>query len=170
MLRSLDRLLVAIASIVTALMVLLINVEVLLRYVFVGSTKVSEEYSGYMFAAATMIALYPALMRGRFLRITAVLSLLPLRARAVWELVIAAIAAVFCLILAVQTWKLFMASREFGTISEQFSATPLMYPQSILPFAFLILALGMLFRGIELGRNLWRGNTELLKEEEHVLE
>jgi TRAP-type C4-dicarboxylate transport system permease small subunit len=165
-----DRILIVISSIIVALMVLLMNAEVFLRYALTTSTKISEEYSGYMFAATTMLAFFPALRRGRFLRITAVLSLLPLRARALWELVIGALSAAFCFVLAWQTWELFVTSREFGSVSEQYSATPLMYPQIILPVALLALAIGMIFRGVELAGALWRGNTKLVKEEDNVME
>lgn len=152
-------------------MVVLMTAEVFMRYAFSISIKISEEYSGYLFAAATMLAFYPAMTRGRFLRITAGVSLLPPRGRAVWELVVGLVSALFCLLLAQQTWHLFTTSRDFGSRSEQYSATPLMYPQIILPLALLLLSVGMLVRAIQLSANLWRGDTALaLEEDKNVLE
>ncbi|MDQ6436967.1 TRAP transporter small permease [Mesorhizobium sp. LHD-90] len=167
----LEKALIFLASILVAVMVVLMTLEVFLRYTFSISIKISEEYSGYLFAAATMLAFYPAMTRGRFLRITAGVSLLPLRVRAAWELAVGVISSLFCLLLAQQTWILFQTSREFGSVSEQYSATPLMYPQLILPAALFLLSFGMLVRAGQLAASLWRGNTALAKEEDkNVLE
>lgn len=165
-----EKTLIALSSILVALIVVLMNVEVLMRYAFSTSTKISEEFSGYMFAIATALAFLPALMRGRFLRISAALSLLPLRVRAVFELLVGFVSAGFCLVLTVQVWSLFRTSVEFGSISEGYSATPLMYPQAILAPALGLLSAAMLARGIKLSRELWQGHTGMLMEEENVVD
>ncbi|WP_205295911.1 MULTISPECIES: TRAP transporter small permease [Paracoccus] len=165
-----EKTLIALSSILVALMVVLMNVEVFMRYAFSTSTKISEEFSGYMFAIATVLAFVPALMRGRFLRIGAGLALMPLRIRAVFELLVGLISAAFCLVLTVQVWSLFRTSVEFGSVSEGYSATPLMYPQAILAPALALLSVAMLARGITLSRELWQGNTSMLMEEENVVD
>jgi len=167
---ALEKILIALASILIAMMVVLMNLEVFLRYALSTSIKISEEYSGYFFAAATMFGFYPALLHGRFLRISAVVSRLPLRPRAIWELAVGLVSAIFCLVIVSQTWVLFTTSREFNSVSEQYSATPLMYPQIILPAAWLLLAIGMLYRAAIVSAALWRGDATLVKEEEHVME
>ena len=166
----LENIFIALASVLTAAMVVLMNLEVFLRYTFSISIKISEEYSGYLFAAATMLGFYPALMRGRFLRISALVSRLPLRPRAVWEIGIGLLSAIFCGIVTLQTWTLFSTSWEFGSVSEQYSATPLMYPQILLPAAWALLTFGMLYRAVIVGKALWRGDASLVKEEENVME
>ncbi|MBE2278307.1 MAG: TRAP transporter small permease [Rhodobacteraceae bacterium] len=166
----LEKTLIAMASIIVALMVLLMNVEVFLRYAFNSSTNLSEEYSGYMFAAATVLAFVPALMRGRFLRISALLSAMPMRMRAVVELLVGIISAGFCLVLTTQTWALFQTSLQFGSVSDQFSATPLAYPQAILAPALLALSVAMIVRGATVAQNLWRGRADLIAEEENVVD
>lgn len=163
-----ERLLIAISSVLVVLMIILMNAEVIGRYLFGVSTRISEEYSSYMFCAATMLAFYPALMQGRFLRVSGVLSLLPLKIRAAWELFIAAISAAFCFIVLEQTWGLFSMSRDFGSRSEQYSATPLMYPQLVLLVGMAILCLGMLYRGYVLFQHLWRGETDIVESETNV--
>ncbi|TPQ49305.1 hypothetical protein C2U72_19200 [Prosthecomicrobium hirschii] len=170
MARMFERITLVLSGLIIVAMTLLMNTEVLLRYGFSTSTKISEEYSGYMFAAATMIGFYPALMRGRFLRITALVALLPLRARAVWEVVVAFASAAFCAILVWETWGQFRTSLDFGSTSDGWSATPLMYPQAILPACLALLTAAMLVRGLQLGRDLWRGDTSRLKDESDVLE
>lgn len=167
---SLEKIFVGLASILIAAMVVLMNTEVFLRYTFSISIKISEEYSGYFFAAATMLGFYPALMRGRFLRISALVSRIPLKPRAIWELGIGIVSAVFCGIVTLQTWALFTTSWEFGSVSEQYSATPLMYPQILLPTAWALLTFGMLYRAVIVGKSLWHGDASLVKEEENVME
>lgn len=165
-----ERLLIALSSILIVMIVVLMNAEVVMRYAFSASTKISEEYAGYMFATATVLAFLPALMRGRFLRISAVLSMMPLRWRAVFELLVGVVSAGFCAVLSMQLWSLFRTSVEFGSISEAYSATPLKYPQAILAPALALLAIAMLARGIKLSRDLWRGDTGMLLEEENVVD
>lgn len=165
-----ERVLSAIAAVIIVAMVALMNVELISRYIFGYSTRVSEEYSSYMFCAATVAGFYPALMRGRFLRITALLSLVSLKVRAVWEVILGLISTGFSAVVAFQTWDLFAASREFGSISDQYSQTPLMYPQLVLFLGWALLSLGMLLRGLRLGFDLWRNNTLLIAEEADVLE
>jgi TRAP-type C4-dicarboxylate transport system permease small subunit len=167
---KLERATIFVSALLVVLMAVLMNVETLLRYVFGASTRISEEYSGYLFCAATMIGFYPALMQGRFLRITALLSLLPSRVRAIWEVVIALVSAAFCLIVAFECWNLFQTSRAFGSISQEYSATPLMYPQAILPLGFALLAAGMIVRGGWIALELWNGDGEMLERENDVLE
>lgn len=167
---KLERATIWLSALIVVLMAVLMNVETFLRYVFGTSTRISEEYSGYLFCAATMIGFFPALMQARFLRITALLSLVPVKVRALWELVIALISAGFCLVLARECWNLFQTSRDFGSISQEYSATPLMYPQAVLPFGFALLAAGMIIRGVWIARELWKGRDDILERENDVLE
>lgn len=45
-----------------------------------------------------------------------------------------------------------------------------MYPQAILPACLALLTAAMLVRGLQLGRDLRRGDTSRLKDESDVLE
>lgn len=167
---KLERVAIFLSALMVVLMAVLMNVETLMRYAFGTSTRISEEYSSYLFCAATMIGFYPALMQARLLRITTLLMFVPHRPRAIWEVVIAFISAAFCLVIAIECWDLFETSRQFGSVSEQYSATPLMYPQFILPVGFILLAAGMIVRGVWIARELWRGRSEILESESDVLE
>lgn len=170
MLRHIERASIVVAAGLIVCIVLLMIVEVVLRYFFSVSTRVSEEYSGYLFCAATLIGFFPALTSGRFLRVPALLGVLPLKARAVAELLIAVISAGFCLLLVKETWGLFRMSADFGSTSEQWSATPLMYPQALLPAGLLLLAAGMLMRGVTLARGLMAGDAAVTEDEVNVID
>lgn len=170
MLRRLERGLLALSIGLIVCIVLLMAVEIVLRYFFSLSTRISEEYSGYLFCAATLAAFFPALTTGRFLRIPTLISRFPNRLRAVAEVVIALVSAGFCLVLTWQTWDLFRMSVAFGSRSEQFSETPLMYPQALLPLGLGLLAIGMLLRGAQLAHGFWHGNTRLAEDEVNVVD
>jgi hypothetical protein len=45
-----------------------------------------------------------------------------------------------------------------------------MYPQSILPLGFALLAAGMVIRGVAIARELWNGRGDILERENDVLE
>lgn len=170
MTQYLEKGLIAVCSVLILMMIVLMNVEVFGRYLFGISTRIAEEYSGYLFCAATMLGFYPAVMRGRFLRIASLLSFLGTRARAAWEVAIAVLSAVFCLLLAWQTWGLFTMSRRFGSISLEYSGTPLMYPQLIMPLGLSLLAVGILLRVAVVARQILRGNPQALEDENNVLD
>lgn len=167
---KIERSLVFISGALLIAIILLMNVEIFARYFFRSSTRISEEFSGYMFCAATILGFYPALMRGRFLRITALLSGIPPKARAVAEVLVGLVSAAFSMVLMYQTWGLFDLSRDFDTRSEYYSETLLMYPQAILPAGFVLLSVGFLVRGLVLARALWWGNTALAEEEANVID
>lgn len=170
MLRIFERASIAVSAGLVVCIILLMMVEIALRYLFSVSTRISEEYSGYLFCAATLIGFFPALTTGRFLRIPALLGMLPLKARAVAELIIAVISAGFCLLLVKETWGMFRMSADFGSVSEQWSATPLMYPQLLMPIGLGLLAIGMLMRGVSLARGLMAGDAAVTEDEVNVID
>lgn len=136
-----SRALCALAAGLLALMAILINVEVVARYVFNSSTLISDEYSGYLFVWSTLLAFGYALQSGQFLAVDAVVHRLRGRARAASGLLAAVAGVAVSAICAYATWQLFMASWKFGTRSIQPSASPLWMVQVVLPLAFLWLAL-----------------------------
>ena len=170
MTRYLEKGLIAVCSVLILTMIVLMNVEVFSRYLLGISIRVAEEYSGYLFCAATMLGFYPAVMRGRFLRIASMLSFLGNRTRAVWEVAIAILSSVFCLLLAWQTWGLFTMSHRFGSTSLEYSGTPLMYPQFVLPLGLSLLAVGILLRAAVVARAIFRGSPQALEDENNVLD
>jgi len=69
-----------------------------------------------------------------------------------------------------QVWALFQSSLQFGSVSDQFSATPLAYPQAILAPALLALSLAMIVRASAVAKDLWHGRADLIAEEENVVD
>jgi TRAP-type mannitol/chloroaromatic compound transport system permease small subunit len=150
--RLLDRVsraLCAVAGFCLVAMAVLINVEIIARYVFNTSTLISDEYSGYLFVGCTLLAFGYAFNTGQFLRVDAVVHRFGGRALVASELMSAIAGLAVSAICVYATWELFAASWRLGTRSIQPSATPLWMVQVIVPFAFawlVLLYLGAIVR------------------------
>jgi TRAP-type C4-dicarboxylate transport system permease small subunit len=143
--------LVGTSAVLLALMGVLMNVEIVSRYVFKTSTQIADEYSGYLFTWMTLFCFLAALRSGRLLRVEAAVNKMPRGLRRALEVVGAAVGAVSSLVLAYATWEVAAASLEFGSRSLQTSETPLFYPQVAMPVCLGLLALGFIETGL---RNL----------------
>jgi TRAP-type transport system small permease protein len=119
-----------------AIMAVLINVEVVARYIFNTSTLIADEYSGYLFVWCTLLGFAYALQSGQFLRVETVVARLGRRGQAASELLAAIAGLLVALVCTYATGLLLLAALHFGTRSIQPSATPLWIPELMLPLAF----------------------------------
>lgn len=134
---ALDRL----AAFLLIALLVLINVEVVARYVFNTSTLVADEYGGYLMAWITMLGAVHLLRADRHLTMTACVDRLSPRARNVAGTVAAIIGLAVCVVLLYATWTLVANSARFGSRSIQPSATPLVWPQLVMPVGYALLCL-----------------------------
>jgi TRAP-type C4-dicarboxylate transport system permease small subunit len=142
--KCLDRIgdiLLAVANVMLALLFVLINVEIVLRTLFSSSTLISDEYSGYLLCAMTLVGLLHGVRNDTFLKVTFLVNRTKGGMRqfvnafaAAGGLSISAIATYASAVLVHTTWL-------FNTVSSQFSETPLYLPQSVLPLGFGLLTL-----------------------------
>jgi TRAP-type C4-dicarboxylate transport system permease small subunit len=134
--RALDRVTSGLAhfsGVLLALVVVLVNVEIVMRYLFNASTLISDEYSGYLFVWMSLLGFGYALTTGQFLRVEAFVERLRGRRRHVLELFGAVAGVVVSIVLTYACARTFLASLSFGTRSIQPSATPLWIPQLAMP-------------------------------------
>jgi TRAP-type C4-dicarboxylate transport system permease small subunit len=129
------------SGLLLALVVVLVNVEVVLRYVVGSSTLVADEYSGYFFVWMSLLGFGHALETGQFLRVEAVVDRVHGRPRDALELFGALAGIAVAAITTYACWLTFRGSWTFGTRSIQPSATPLWIPQVVMPVAFAWLTL-----------------------------
>jgi TRAP-type C4-dicarboxylate transport system permease small subunit len=122
-------------------LLILINVEVVARYVFNTSTLVADEYGGYLMAWMTMLGAVHLLRSDQHLTMTAFVDRLSPRARNVAGIVGAIIGLGVCVVLLYATGVLVGSTARFGTRSIQPSATPLMWPQLVMPAGYALLCL-----------------------------
>ena len=154
-LRTIDRGLVVVSSIgvrvsgvCLVLTFVLINIEVMGRYVFGFSTLVADEYGSYFFVWMTFLGFAETLRRGQFLRVKIILDHVPPRIADVMQGFASLASSVLCGILAYCVSQTFYMSALFGSVSLAFSRTPLVLPQIVMPFALGLLALVFLNEGI----------------------
>ncbi len=124
------------AGVLLALVVVLVNVEVVLRYGFGSSTLLSDEYSGYFFVWMSLLGFGYALENGQFLRVEALVERLHGPSRDAAELCGAVAGAIVAAVTTYACALTFLASWKYGTHSIQPSSTPLWIPQSVMPVAF----------------------------------
>lgn len=127
------------AAFLLMLLLALINVEVVARYLFNKSTLIADEYGGYLMAWITMLGAVHLLRADRQLTMTLFVDRLSPTARNAAGVVAAVVGLAISAILLYATSLLVMASARFGSVSIQPSATPLMWPQLILPIGYALL-------------------------------
>lgn len=123
-------------------LLILINVEVVARYCFGNSTLVADEYGGYLMAWITMLGAIHLLRADQHLTMMWIVDKFSPAIRNVVGISAALIGLTISAVLLHATWLLVASSARFGTTSIQPSATPLAWPQLILPvgYAFLCVA------------------------------
>lgn len=142
--RGLERLvavLTGVAAVLVLVMLVLVNVEVAGRYLFGFSTLIADEYAAYFFVWITLLGAAYTLREERHLRVVALVDRLRGPARnavaigaAVLGLVVSGVALYATALLVLASWRM-------QTVSIQPSATPLVWPQLVLPLGFLVLGL-----------------------------
>lgn len=142
-----------------ALVVVLVNVEIVMRYLFNSSTLISDEYSGYLFVWMSLFGFGYALTTGQFLRVEAFVERLRGRRRDVLELFGAVAGVIVSMVLTYACARTFRTSFLFGTRSIQPSATPLWIPQLAMPLGMAWLVVLYVRVAIERLRALRRGEA-----------
>ena len=117
-------------------MLLLVNVEVLGRYVFGFSTFISDEYGAYLFVGCTFFGFAYSLHHGSFLQVNLVLQRLSPRYFSYLGLAAALLGLGLSLILAYETALLTYGSYVFRSRTIQ-SGTWLFLPQLSMPLGLL---------------------------------
>ena len=129
------------AGLLLIALLILINVEVVARYIFGTSTLVADEYGGYLMAWITMLGAIHLLRADRHLMMTWMVDKLSPRAQNLVGICAAIIGLAISAVLLYATYLLVASSARFGTTSIQPSATKLVWPQLILPIGYALLCL-----------------------------
>jgi TRAP-type C4-dicarboxylate transport system permease small subunit len=138
-LASAERVLGRAAAVLLVLLLVLINVEVVARYAFNRSTLIADEYGGYLMAWITMLGAVHLLRADRHLTMSLFVDKLSPRARNAAGVIAAILGLCISAILLYATSLLVISSARFGSVSIQPSATPLVWPQLILPIGYALL-------------------------------
>lgn len=138
------RALTAAAGTLLVLMLLLINIEIVGRYFFRFSTLIADEYSAYLFVWMVLLGAAHTLRSDEYLKVTTLVNRLPPRAQNRLGIGGATLGLAVSAVALYATGALVYTSYRFKTLSIQPSATPLVWPQLILPLGFVLLCLAYL--------------------------
>jgi TRAP-type transport system small permease protein len=132
------------------LMMLMICADVFLRNVplisSVHGLPWADEVSEYMLYLVTMLAAPWLLRQGRHIRVDIVLHAVPAKVGWAFEWLTDAIALVCCVIMVVAGSEAAYTSYSSGMLTIKTLVTPEWWSLAPLPFAFLLLAIEVLFR------------------------
>ena len=129
---------VFIASFFLMALVMLILVEITLRYFFNTSTMRADEYSGYFYLALVCFGFGHTFLRDGHIRITFLTAKLSTKASS-WVDIFTGLVTVGLLLFALyRTVLLTIDSYQTGVVSEGVSATPLFIPQLALPIGIAL--------------------------------
>ena len=120
---------------------LLVLAEIFVRSAFSKTLYITEEYSGYLVAAMTFLALAYTLKDKGHIRMTFLHTMAKGRAKVFVDIFAYSIGFVFCALLTYTAADLFWDSVVTQSRSMQISQTYLAIPQFFMPFGALVMAL-----------------------------
>src|ERR1700740_3321944 len=109
------------------------------RYVFSVSVPWAEEAMLFLMIGAVFLAVPPVGWLGRHIRMDVVVSLLPPRAREVFELFADLVTIATCVMLSAFAWPVMTMLAELDQRSDM-ANIPLVIPQAVLPLGLLLMA------------------------------
>lgn len=127
------------AGLLLIALLVLMNTEVVARYILGGSTLIADEYGGYLMAWMTMLGAIHLLRADRHLSMTSFVDRLSPRSQNAVGMMAATVGLGISVVLLYSTSLLVISSIRFGTVSIQPSRTPLAWPQLIMPIGYLLL-------------------------------
>jgi len=139
---------------------ILVLAEIVVRTGFGKTLYIAEEYSGYLMAGMTFIALAYTLKDKSHIRMVFLHSVLKGKSRVLLDVYAYAVGFVFSSVLTYTMFLFFWDSIMTNSKSMQISETPLAIPQFFLPLGSLLLALQF---AVELANSILRlvsGRTE----------
>ena len=123
------------------IMVLMVAVEVFMRYVLKNPPMVADEFSAYMLVALSSLGLAYTWRRGGHVRITLLVSRLPVQLAGWLRLVVLIIIFFFMIALTHSAFSMVVYAHEINLRSDTWLTFPLIWPQLTVFIGFLMLTL-----------------------------
>ncbi len=132
------------SSVLIVSLVVLILVEIFIRYFFDMSTMIADEYSGYIYLASIFLGLAYAFTENSHIRINIITSRMSKNANGFID-VMAGMITIVVLVFALYRTLLFTYdSYEMEMMSEAVSETPLYLTQVVMPLGIILFILAVL--------------------------
>jgi TRAP-type C4-dicarboxylate transport system permease small subunit len=141
--RSAQALMTALRVAAGAMLVLSVAINfanIIGRYFLSVSIPWAEEMMLFLMIGAVFLGIGPVGWLGRHIRMDAVVSLLPPRAREVFEIFSDVVTVATCVMLAVFAWPVMTMLAELDQRSAM-ANIPLVVPQAVVPFGLLLMGL-----------------------------
>lgn len=122
-------------------MMLLVAVEVFMRYVLHDPAMVADEFSAYMLVGLSYLGLAYTWRQGGHVRITLLVSRLPARAASWIRLGVLILIFIFMVGITHAGWKMIVYARQIDLRSDTWLTFPLFWPQLTVFIGFLLLTL-----------------------------
>ena len=137
---------------------IMVTVDILARKYLSMTMSGSDEYTGYMFAAATTWAYSYVVLHRSNVRIDAVYNLFPAPARALADILGLVLMLIFISVLLVQATEVFTTSWKQNSVAITALATPLWIPQLAWLIGLYLLEFTLIFVIIHAGAALLTGD------------
>ena len=122
-------------------MVLLVAVEVFMRYVLHNPAMVADEFSAYMLVGLSYLGLAYTWRQGGHVRITLLVSRLPVKMAGWIRLFVLIMIFIFMVGITHAGWEMIVYARQINLRSETWLTVPLFWPQLTVFIGFLVLTL-----------------------------
>lgn len=119
----------------------LMNVEIIMRYVFGKSTLLADEYGGYFYSWIVLLGAVHLLRSDKYLTVTLLTDRMSPAGRNIAATFAGVVGLGVSLVSLSSTWSIYEQSLMFGTRSMQPSSTPLLYPQLAMLIGYGLLSL-----------------------------
>ena len=122
-------------------MMVLVAVEVFMRYVLHNPAMVADEFSAYMLVGLSYLGLAYTWRNGGHVRITLLVSRLPVKAASWIRLFMLILIFIFMIGITHAGWKMIIYARQIDLRSDTWLTFPLFWPQLTVFIGFLLLTL-----------------------------
>lgn len=123
------------------LMVVLVAVEVFMRYILHNPPMVADEFSAYLLVALSMMGLAYTWRQGGHVRITLLVGHLPVKVASWVRLVTLTLTLIFMIGISKAAFDMIVYAREIGLKSDTWLIFPLFWPQLTVFLGFVMLTL-----------------------------
>jgi len=143
---------------------IMVTVDIFSRKYLSVTMSGSDEYTGYMFAAATTWSYSYVVLHRSNVRIDAVYNLFPRPARAIADILGLVLLLVFISVLLIQATEVFATSWRQNSVAITALATPLWIPQLAWLMGLYLLEFTLIFVIIHAGAALLSGDMAKVQE------
>jgi TRAP-type C4-dicarboxylate transport system permease small subunit len=148
-----------IASGLVPIMVFMVAVEVFMRYVLQNPPMIADEFSAYMLVALSYLGLAVTWRRGGHVRITLLVSRLPVKLAGWLRLVVLIMIFIFMAALTHSALTMVVYAYEINLRSDTWLTFPLIWPQLTVFIGFLMLTLILPADIVEVYRKIREGES-----------